>query len=160
MDHHIISAVSIVRNVRMKLYSFFSAVSLLGTILVFCCSYLLLTSLDKHNMATLSPDRNQHEYNKSATTISPGKKILILAYPRYKDEREENNNDDMYFYKYWQNWIISSGGNYLCGGEFFIFFRAFSFPEEWYSVEKSSSAQYGIYQQPSEKSLHLRGIGN
>ena len=136
----------------MKLYSFFSAVSLLGTILVFCCSYLLLTSLDKHNMATLSPDRYQHD---TTTTSSPGKKILILAYPRYKVEREENN---IYLYKYRQNWIISSGGNYFCGGKFFIFFRAFSFPEEWYSVEKSSSAQHGIYQQLSEKSFHLRGI--
>ena len=73
MDHHIISAVSIVRNVRMKLYSFLSAVSLLGTILVLCCSYLLLTSLDQDSMATLSPYYN---------TSSRGKKIMILAYPR------------------------------------------------------------------------------
>ena len=66
----------------MKLYSFFSAVSLLGATVILSCSYLLISSRDKHNIAIFCSEEDPHHYTRPAQT---GRRVLILAYPRWGD---------------------------------------------------------------------------
>ena len=66
----------------MKLYSFFSAVSILGTILIFGCSYLLISTLQTQRMEMYCSDLDLHDVPPPDSGEYPGRKIVILAYPR------------------------------------------------------------------------------
>ena len=104
---------------RMKLYSFYSLLSLFGIVWILYCCFLVLSNLDTRTIAIFC---GATQGEQPAAKRDPGKKIIILAYPRY--EMKTLKVFKVFIPCYLQIRVVSTGRSYFCAGEFLLFFRA------------------------------------